>query len=89
MALDRADLLTESGMVQSRLSDQRRGLTGWGARAYSRRADRFRSQGAPGLSAGVLMTPSGFGLREWVRKRRTIRSADAEAEDIQHQRGLG
>ena len=88
MALDRADQLTEIGMIQSRLSDQR-GIDRVGARAYSRRADRFRSQGAPGLSAGVLMTPSGFGLREWVRKRRTIRSADAEAEDIQHQRGLG
>lgn len=35
------------------------------------------------------MTLLGYGLREWVRKRRTIRSADADAEDIQHQRGLG
>jgi hypothetical protein len=29
------------------------------------------------------------GLSAWVRTRRTIRSADADAEDIQHQRGLG
>ena len=35
------------------------------------------------------MAPSGFELQEWLRKRRTIRSADADAEDIQHQRGLG
>jgi hypothetical protein len=35
------------------------------------------------------MAPSNFGLREWVRKCRPVRSADADAEDIQHQRGLG
>ena len=35
------------------------------------------------------MASSEFGLREWVRKRRRIRSADADAADIQHYSALG